>query len=85
MNSLLQKITKQFLMNESYRPDVRTYLQSLNDLMEQIRPNTKKDSHRLHLAKENLTKIKKYFRKMEEHVSSLEEQLRVIEEGRESK
>tara|TARA_R110000824_G_scaffold340603_1_gene527112 strand:- start:240 stop:497 length:258 start_codon:yes stop_codon:yes gene_type:complete len=85
MDHLLRKITKHFLVNESYRPDVRTYLQSLNDLMEQIRPNTKRDSHRLQLAKENLTKIKKHFRKMEEHVSNLEEQLRVLEENRESK
>ena len=58
------------------------YLQSLNDLVEQIKPTSKRDSHRLQLAKENIVKLRRHFRKMEEHVSTLEEQLKVLEEDK---
>lgn len=85
MDSLLRTITKNFLLNESYSPNVKTYIQSLTDLIEQIRPSSKKDMHRLRLAKENLSQVRRHFRKLEEHVQNLEEQLKVLEENRGSK
>ena len=72
-------------MNEVYTPKPVTYLQSLADLVEQIRPSSKRDSLRLELAKESLSKLKKHFRKMEEHIHGLEEQLKILEEKKEPK
>jgi len=85
MKNKLFRMTKQFLLNESFTPNVKVYLQSLNDLVEHIKPVSKKDSHRLQLAKENIIKLRRHFRKMEEHVSSLEEQLKVLEEDKGNK
>ena len=85
MKDILYNITKKFLLRESATPNAKTYLQSLNDLVEQIRPSSKRDSHRLQLAKENIVKLRRHFRIMEEHVNNLEEQLKIIEENKESK
>ena len=84
MKDKLYNITKNFLLGESAAPGAKTYLQSLNDLVEQIRPSSKRDSHRLQLAKENIVKLRRHFRKMEEHVNNLEEQLKILEENKES-
>ena len=85
MKNKLYRMTKQFLLNETFVPSAKMYLQSLNDLVEQIKPTSKRDSHRLQLAKENIVKLRRHFRKMEEHVSTLEEQLKVLEEDKEIK
>ena len=85
MSYIFRTITKNFLLKEAYKPTVVTYLQSLSDLVEQIRPSSKRDSHRLELARENLSKLKKHFRKMQEHIEGLEEQFKILEENKESK
>ena len=85
MKSFLRTVTKKFLLKEAYSVGAAAYIQSLSDLVEQIRPSSKRDSGRLQLAKEQIFKLRNHFRKMEEHVSTLEEQLRVLEENKESK
>ena len=85
MKSFLRTVTKKFLLKEAHSVGAVAYIQSLTDLVEQIRPSSKRDSNRLQLAKEQIYKLKRHFRKMEEHVSNLEEQLRVLEENKESK
>ena len=80
--SFLNEITKRFLLSEKFSPTAKSYFQSLSDLVEQIRPSSKKDSYRLELAKENLSKLRKSFRKMEENIISLQEQVNLLEEQR---
>ena len=85
MNKLIRQISKNFLLKENYNPNIVTYIQSLSDLVEQIKPSSKRDSHRLSLARENISKLRKHFRKMQEHIDSLENQLKILEEDKGSK
>jgi len=81
----LHTITKRFLMQESYSPSPVSHLQALRDIVEHLKPSSKRDYIRLQLAKEQLSKLRKHFRKMEEKISHLEEQLQLLEENKESK
>ena len=82
MKQMLDRLTKQFLLKESSRPVGVSYIQSLFDLVEQIRPSSKKDSHRLSLAREHLRDLKRHFRKMEEQIRNLEEQVDLFVESK---
>jgi|TARA_B110000211_G_C13943905_1_gene493013 predicted RNase H-like nuclease (RuvC/YqgF family) len=84
-DGFLDKITKGFILNEVHSPDAKTYLQSLSDIVEQMKPSSIRDRRRIQLAKENISKLRNQFRHIEERVNSLEEQLRVIEESKEPK
>ena len=85
MKNIINAITKSFLLKEDYSPNAKTYFQALSDLIEQIRPNTKRDTHRLQLVKEQISKLRKHFRRLEEKVTNLEEQLEVLQEKKRSK
>ena len=80
----LHTITKRFLMKEDYSPSAVSPLQALKDIVEHLKPSSKRDYNRLQLAKEQLSKLRKHFRKMEEKITHLEEQLQLLEENKES-
>jgi len=85
MKNSLTNITKKFLLGESLSNQPKSYFQSLSDLIEQLRPASKRDSYRLTLAKEHLSKLRSHFRKLEEKVTNLEEELRVLQENNKGK
>jgi len=72
-------------MRENYSPAAVSHLQALRDIVEHLKPSSKRDHNRLQVAKEQLSKLRKHFRKMEEKISHLEEQLQLLEENKESK
>tara|TARA_B100000073_G_scaffold41600_1_gene31144 strand:+ start:145 stop:408 length:264 start_codon:yes stop_codon:yes gene_type:complete len=76
----LRKMTREFLLGEGKRPDWKAYLQSIEEALGSIRIRSQRDSRRVELAKHNLKEIKRYMRKMEEQVITLEERLKVLEE-----
>ena len=67
-------------MGEGKGPDWKAYLQSIEEALGSIRIRSQRDSRRVELAKHNLKEIKRYMRKMEEQVVTLEEQLKIQEE-----
>lgn len=81
MNSFLNKVTKRILLGEGFQNGPSAYFQSMQDLISQVRPSSKKDSHRLGLVRENLSRLKSHFRKLEEKVTRLEEELKVLQEN----
>mgnify|MGYP003977466035 CR=1 FL=1 len=84
MKDYLNHITKGFILNERRDSSPLSYIQSLSDLVEAIRPATKRDTNRLSLAKEQVSHLRRHFRKMEEKISHLEEKLNLLEENKES-
>ena len=76
----LRKMTREFLLGEGKRPDWKAYLQSIEEALGSIRIRSQRDSRRVELAKHNLKEIRRYMRKMEEQVTTLEERLKVLEE-----
>jgi len=81
MSSFLNKVTKRMLLGEGFQNGPSAYFQSMQDLISQVRPGSKKDSHRLGLVRENLARLKSHFRKLEEKVTHLEEELKVLQEN----
>jgi septation ring formation regulator EzrA len=85
MSNFLNTITKSFILNEAKTSSPLSYLQSLTDLVETIKPKSKRDANRLSLAKEQVGHLRRHFRRMEEKISHLEEKLNLLEEKKESR
>lgn len=74
------KMTRTFILNEGQGPSIVSYIQSLGEALDAIRPSTVADSRRLEVAKENLLNVRRHVRRLEEKVSFLEEEIKVLQE-----
>lgn len=59
----------------------QTLIQSIEEALSSIRTSSVRDSRRVELAKHNIKEIKRHLRKANERIETLEEQLRILEEG----
>ena len=76
------KITRRFLMGEAYEPPTTdSYIQSLEEIMSNIKTNIS-GQKRLDIAKSHLRELRRNFRRLNNKVHKLEEQLKVLEEER---
>ena len=84
MNKIdFEKLTRRFLLGEGKEnPSLQGYIQSLFEIIGNIKPQTKTNNNRLSIAKTHLREIRKLSRRLEEKVQLLEEQLKVLEEGK---
>ena len=78
--TMLNRITKAFLMNENLQIDASASLQALSDIVTSIRVTNKRDTGRLKLAKEHIRGIKRQLRSLNEHVESLEKEINLLKE-----
>ena len=78
----LRRMTRKFIVNEG-KQQVRwqALVQSIEEALSSIRTGSLRDSRRVELAKHNLKEIKRHLRKANERIETLEEQLRILEEG----
>jgi|10_taG_2_1085330.scaffolds.fasta_scaffold03754_9 hypothetical protein len=80
MKNLLNSITKSFILNEQLKVDAAASLQAITDIVSNIRVNNKRDTNRLHVAKEHLRSIRRHLRSLNERVVSLEAELNLLKE-----
>lgn len=79
--TLLNNITWNFIkLEENVSPSVLSYLQSLSETLNTLRPSTTSDKRRLEIAKSHLKEVKKHVNKLEEQVCTLEEKVKLLEE-----
>jgi len=77
----LSSMTRKFLIGEGHNPpSLRSYIQSLNELVIAFNPKTKTERRRVEIALEHIREIKRQTRKLEEKALMLEEKLKVLEE-----
>ena len=71
------KITKKFLLHEGQLPEmnIMTYVQSITEIMNNMKPRTQSEGRRLSMAKQQLKEIKKMARKMQEQIQILEQKV----------
>ncbi len=81
-NNFLNSLTKKFLLGESNKPDGMSYIESVREILNNIKPTTKSDRNRVSIAKNHMVEVRKAYRRLNERVSLLEEQLSVLEEKR---
>ena len=81
------KMTRDFIVNEGNTPSptIFTYIQSLNETLNNMRPKTQSESQRLAIARQHLKEIKRNARRLQEQVGVLQEKLNVLEESKEGK
>jgi hypothetical protein len=79
----LNRMTKRFLLGETKSaPSIRAYAESIAHILDDIRPKTQKESRQLSVARQHLQEIKKINRRLQEKISLLEEQVKILEEGK---
>jgi polyhydroxyalkanoate synthesis regulator phasin len=80
----LRKLTRDFILGESLnKPNARAYVESVLRILDEVRPKSQRESRQLSVARQNLLEIKKVVRQLESKITLLEEQVRVLEEGKE--
>ena len=77
------KMTRDFILNESQEPGLLEYLNVISEMIGNFKPQRESDRSRLAVMKENLRKARKHARMMQERLSLLEEQVKIIEEAKE--
>jgi len=79
----LRRITRDFLLGEvKSNPTARAYVESVLRILDEVRPKSQRESRQLSVARQNLLEIKRVVRTLENKISLLEEQVRILEEGR---
>jgi len=69
-------------MGESHEPDLKSYIQSLSDILLNLKPMSLREKRRIDMAMKNLREIKRHTRRLEEKVVMLEEQVELLEESK---
>lgn len=75
------KMTRRFL-TEGQLPSVASFIQSLEEVLTKLRPNTRTDERRVEIAKSHLKEIRRSVRRLQNEVTLLQEQLQVLEEAK---
>ena len=77
----LERSWEQYLLNEEIERDIFMYIQSLQEIVAQLRPKSMAEKHRLSMVAQHLKEVRKYARRMQNKVDLLEEKLNILEEA----
>ena len=79
----LNDLTRRFLLDEgTLKPSVRAYVESVIGILDEVRPKSQKENRQISVAKQHLYEIKRLNKKLEERITLLEEQVKILEEGK---
>lgn len=77
------KMATNFLLGEiKSKPTARAYVESVLRILDEVRPKSQKESRQLSVARQNLFEIRRVVNQLENKISLLEEQIRILEEGK---
>jgi len=80
MKTDFDKITRDFLLGENYDPTVLSSIQMVFEMLNGIRITSQKDTNKIEIAKEQIVKVRRHVKRIEERNRNLEEQVGVLEE-----
>ena len=79
----LNAITRRFLLGESKaEPSTRGYVESVLKILNDMVPKSQRQSRQLEVAKKHLQEVKLLNLRLEKKVRTLEEQVKILEEGK---
>jgi len=88
----LDHITRKFLLGESYDPTVISSVQIIFEMLNGLRITSQRDTNRVEIAKEQLIKVRRNIKRiqernnnLQEQIETLEDQVKVLEETKEKK
>ena len=67
-------------LNEGEAPSLKSYLQSITEILSKLKLSSKSDQRRVEIARQHIKEVKKHTRRLEERVYVLEEQVQLLEE-----
>jgi hypothetical protein len=70
-------------LNESKNPDIYSYIQTLGEILDNLRPKSISERRRLDVAKQQVKEIRRHARRLRERITLLEEQVHILEETKE--
>ena len=76
----LDHITRKFLLGESYDPTVISSVQIIFEMLNGLRIVSQRDTNRVEIAKEQLIKVRRNIKKIQERNNNLQEQIETLEE-----
>jgi hypothetical protein len=79
----LRRLTREFMLGESKKPSLSSYIQSIGEVLHSITPRSRMDERRIEVARANLIEVRRHARRLQERVTLLEEQVQVLEESKE--
>ena len=79
-------LTRRFLegefLKERKTPDINSYIQTLGEILEKLKPRSVSERRRLDVAREQLREIKRHAGRMQSQIFLLEEKLSILEEDK---
>ncbi|HIO67814.1 MAG TPA: hypothetical protein EYN41_05710 [Flavobacteriales bacterium] len=80
----LNSMTKKFLLDEGKSaPSLASYVQAVEEIVNNLHPRSQTESRRIEIAKSHLKEIRRHSRRLEEKLVTLEEKLAILEENKE--
>jgi len=78
------KMTKSFLLGETkVSVNIMTHVQAIKEMLSNMKPKSQTEHNRLDAAFQHLKEVRRQARRLQERVYTLEEQVKVLEEGKE--
>ena len=80
----LNRLTRKFLLGESFKkPNMRALIESVASILNEVqgRARSQRENRQISVAQQQLLEIKSLSRQMENKLTKLEEQVRILEEG----
>ena len=79
----LRQISSDETLNEGKSPDIYSYIQTLGEILDNLRPKSVSERRRLDVARQQVREIRRHTRRLSERIALLEEQVQILEETKE--
>ena len=80
MKTDYDQMTREFLLGENYDPTVLSSIQMVFEMLNGIRITSQRDTNKIEVAKEQVVKVRRHIKRLQEINKNLEEQVGVLEE-----
>ena len=74
------QMTRRFLLKEDYDPTILSSIQMIFEMLSGIRIVSQRDTNKIEVAKEQMIKVRRHVKRIQERNKNLEEQVGVLEE-----
>ena len=77
----LHSLTKEFILNEGKGPTINSWIQALAENIGALKPRSLSEERRVEVMKHQLRELRRSSRRMQEQITTSEEQVTVLQEG----
>ena len=75
-----RKMTRNFINEGTTKPTIRMYLQTIEELLGGLNLRTQHGNRNVEMIRHNIKEVRKLTRNLENKITTLEEQVKVLEE-----